>query len=58
MVARLDVIEIKLNEVLKKFGAEDEDLWDLGEHIFNRSIKRLEERNEDSKETLDQPELF
>lgn len=56
ILARLAVIEAKLNDLLKKFGADDEDLWSLSEHIFQTSTKRLQEQNLD--EPFEQPELF
>jgi len=58
VLARLHVVESKLNELLKRFGEGDEDLWDLGEHIFHKSIKRLQEQERCSEQALEQPELF
>lgn len=58
VLARLDVVEAKINELLKKFGADEEDLWDLSEHVFRKTLEHLTEQKRDAVETLQQSELF
>src|SRR5947207_14568939 len=37
--ARVDVIEAKLDQLLKKFGFDDETLWDIRSQVFEMALK-------------------
>lgn len=56
--AQLDVIEAKLNQLLKKFGHDDEDLWDLHCHVYEITIEKLKEQSEKDSTYQNQSELF
>lgn len=56
--AELEVIEVKLNDLLKKFGGDEEDLWDLHRHVYDATFERLKNESSTSDAIPDQGELF
>ena len=58
IVARLEVIEAKLNEVLKKFGFEDETLWDIHRHVYEMIIDHAKHPPKTPDPASDESELF
>jgi hypothetical protein len=52
--ARLDVIEAKLNQLLKKFGFDDETLWDLHRGIYEKSLEQPRQDEEPPSQIVDE----
>ena len=56
--AELEVIEAKINELLKKFGVDDEFLWDIHRHVFDMTFEEFKKESETCDGISDQSELF
>jgi hypothetical protein len=52
--ARLDVIEAKLNELLKKFGLDEETLWDIHRHVYELALEQPKNHSESSGQNPDE----
>jgi translation elongation factor EF-Tu-like GTPase len=55
---QLDVVEAKLNDLLKKFGYDDDDLWIIRRCAYNDARELAEKKAQHSLETFEQPDLF
>ena len=55
---QLDVVEAKLNELLRKFGYDDDDLWLIRRSAYNDARELAEKAAQHSLEKLRQLDLF